>query len=264
MNIQLKKMLTEYDPENIHYFLGPDKLMHVNDLIGNDIEFSFLGTINCVNCGKITKKSFGEGFCYKCFITAPQAAECIIRPELCEAHLGKGRDVEWEQKHHNREHYVYLAVSSAVKVGITNHKNIPYRWIDQGASYAIKFAKVPYRQLAGEIEVALKEHFTDRTHWQKMLKNDVLDDEDLEEIKWELEGVLPDDLSQFMDEDDEITYLNYPVLQYPKKVKSINLDKQPHFRKKLVGVKGQYFIFEDETVINIRKYTGYNISIEGK
>ncbi len=261
MNFHVQKMKTEYTEEEIQYYLGPNKELHVNDLIGSTIEFGFQGTINCISCGKITKKSFGQGFCYSCFMSAPEAAECIIRPELCRAHLGEGRDVEWEQKHHNREHFVYLAVSSAVKVGITNGRNLPYRWIDQGATYGIKVAKVPYRQLAGEIEVALKEHFTDRTNWQRMLKNEVLEEEDLEEIKWELEGLLPGDLAQFMDEDDDITTMNYPVIKYPTKVKSINLDKDPYFTKKLVGVKGQYFIFDDETVINIRKYTGYNIYI---
>lgn len=261
MHFHLKKMTTEYTEEEIQYYLGPDRALHVNDLIGQTIEFGFQGTINCTSCGKVTKKSFGQGFCYNCFVTAPQAAECIIRPELCKAHLGLGRDVAWEEKHHNQDHFVYLAVSSAVKVGITNQHNIPSRWIDQGASYAIKFAKTPYRQLAGEIEVAMKEHFTDRTHWQKMLKNDILEGEDLEEIKWELENVLPEDLSQFMDEDDTVTVLNYPVIKYPTKVKSINLEKDPYFTKKLIGVKGQYFIFDDDTVINIRKYTGYNVSI---
>lgn len=261
MDFHIKKMRTEYTDEEIQYYLGKENELHINPLIGKEVEFVFEGEINCVSCGRKTSKSFGQGFCFPCFQNAPEAAECIIRPELCEAHLGKGRDVEWEQSHHNRPHYVYLAVSSAVKVGITNHKNIPYRWIDQGATYAIKVAKTPYRQLAGQIEVTMKDQFTDRTQWQRMLKNEVLEDEDLESIKWEMEEFLPADLAQFMDEDDEVTYLNYPVLEYPDKVKSINLDKEPIFTKKLVGVKGQYFIFEDNTVINIRKYTGYNIRL---
>lgn len=261
MNFHVKKMQVSNERDVVEYKLGKENPIIVNELIGKEVEFVFEGQINCINCGRKTKTSFGQGFCFPCFQNAPQAAPCIIRPELCEAHLGKGRDVQWEETHHNRPHYVYLAVSSDVKVGITNANNIASRWIDQGASYAIKFAKVPYRQLAGQIEVAMKEHFTDKTSWQKMLKNDILLDEDLEEIKWEMEEILPNDLSQFMDEDDEITELNYPVLQYPKKVKSINLDKTPVFQKKLVGIKGQYFIFEDESVINIRKYTGYNIAI---
>lgn len=262
MKFQLKKMKTEFTEHQVQYYLKNDSEdILLNSAIGKQIEVVFEGQINCVNCGRKTSKSFGEGFCFPCFQNAPQAAECIIRPELCQAHLGKGRDIQWEEEHHNRAHYVYLAVSSEVKVGITNHKNIPYRWIDQGASYAIKVAKTPYRQLAGQIEVALKEHYTDRTQWQKMLKNEVLEDEDIETIKWELGELLPSDLTQFMDEDDEVTYINYPVLQYPKKVTSINLDKTPVFNKKLIGIKGQYFIFEDNSVINIRKYSGYQVQL---
>lgn len=260
MNFYLKKMNTSYNNETVDYYLGENQL-HVNELVGRDVEFNYSGEINCVACGKKTKTSFGQGFCYSCFMNAPQASPCIIRPELCEAHMGKGRDVEWEDKHHNVKHYVYLAVSSAVKVGITNGKNLPYRWIDQGASSGIILAEVPYRQLAGQIEVALKEQFTDKTNWRKMLTNQVLDEVDLEEIKWELEETLPRDLSQYLSEEDDITEIHYPVLQYPTKVNSINLEKTPRFQKKLMGIKGQYFLFEDNSVINIRKYTGHHVEI---
>jgi len=253
-------MNTSYDNDTVDYYLGEQQI-HVNELIGSEVEFIYNGQINCTSCGKKTKTSFAQGFCYSCFINAPQASPCIIKPELCEAHLGKGRDVEWEEKYHNVPHYVYLAISSAVKVGITNGKNLPYRWIDQGASSGIILAEVPYRRLAGEIEVALKEHFTDKTNWRKMLTNDILEGVDLEEVKWELEETLPSDLSQYLSEEDEITEINYPVLQYPTKVKSVNLEKIPKFRKKLMGIKGQYFIFDDNTVINIRKYTGHHIQL---
>ena len=260
MEFYIKKMNTSYENDTVDYYLGEQQI-HVNELIGNEIEFNFKGEINCTTCGKKTKTSFAQGFCYSCFINAPQASPCIIRPELCEAHLGKGRDLEWEEKYHNVKHYVYLAVSSAVKVGITNGQNLPYRWIDQGASSGIILAEVPYRRLAGDIEVALKEQFTDKTNWRKMLTNDILTDVDLEEIKWELEETLPSDLSQYLSEEDEVTEINYPVLQFPTKVTSVNLEKIPNFRKKLMGVKGQYFIFDDNTVINIRKYTGHHIEI---
>ncbi|MEN8928092.1 MAG: DUF2797 domain-containing protein [Flavobacteriales bacterium] len=260
MDFYIKKMNTSYDNDTVDYYLGEQQI-HVNELIGNEIEFNYGGVINCTVCGKKTKTSFGQGFCYNHFINSPQASPCIIRPELCEAHLGKGRDVEWENKYHNVPHYVYLAVSSAVKVGITNGKNLPYRWIDQGASSGIILAEVPYRRLAGELEVALKQQFTDKTNWRKMLTNDIITNVDLEEIKWELEETLPSDLSQYLSDNDEITDINYPVLEFPTKVTSVNLEKIPKFRKKLMGVKGQYFLFDDNTVINIRKYTGYNIEI---
>ena len=73
-----------------------DNLVKMNSLIGEKLHFQFDGTILCVRCGRKTKKSFAQGFCFPCMRNAPEAAECIIRPELCLAHEGKGRDPEWE------------------------------------------------------------------------------------------------------------------------------------------------------------------------
>ena len=260
MDFYIKKMNTSYDNDTVDYYLGEQQI-HVNELIGNEIEFKYSGEINCTVCGKKTKTSFGQGFCYNHFMNSPQASPCIIRPELCEAHLGKGRDVEWEQKYHNVKHYVYLAVSSAVKVGITNGQNLPYRWIDQGASFAIKLAEVPYRKLAGDIEVALKGTFTDKTNWRSMLKNDIGDFE-LEEEKWQCEELLPSDLAEYMSEDDDIIEIKYPVLEFPEKVKSIGFDKEPNIEGKLMGIKGQYLLLDNNRVLNIRKHTGYYVGIQ--
>ncbi len=232
----------------------------MNDLLGKKVEIEFNGQINCVACGRITRKSFGQGFCYPCFINAPQNAECIIRPELCEGHLGKGRDPEWEQRHHVQPHFVYLALSSGLKVGITRDTQIPTRWIDQGASQAIILAEVPYRRLSGEIEVALKAHYSDRTNWQRMLKN-LVDEDDLLQRKQEAKSYLPLELQQFVNDDDHIWMLDYPSLDTPLKVKSQRLEKVPKLEGVLTGIKGQYLIFDNHTVINIRNHSGYHISI---
>lgn len=238
-----------------------DKEIHMNELVGNQIRLKFDGKTQCASCGKF-KKLFAQGFCYDCFTNAPEASPCIIHPELCEGHLGKGRDVEWEQAHHVQPHVVYLAVSSALKVGVTRETQVPTRWIDQGASYAIKVAEVPYRKLAGDIEVALKGTFTDKTNWRKMLKNEITD-VDLEEEKWQLEELLPMDLAEYMTEDDEIWEINYPVLEFPDKVKSLKLDKEPIIEGTLKGIKGQYIILDDNRVMNIRSHEGYHVEFEG-
>lgn len=256
----LKKMKTEFG-DKIQYRIPLSEEINVNDLIGKAFRIEWTGVINCQKCSKVTKKSFGEGFCYNCFVSAPEAAECIIRPELCRAHLGEGRDPQWEQEHHNQPHVVYLAASSAVKVGITRKTQVPTRWIDQGASAAIILAETPNRYEAGRIEVALKDIFTDKTHWQKMLKNDIDESIDLSEEKWELEDQLPADIIDFFSEDDEVWELNYPVIEYPEKVKSLSLDKMPVISEMLVGIKGQYLIFEGGKVFNIRKHTGYYVEI---
>ncbi len=254
----LRKMSVHLDAE-IQYTLNLSEDILMNDLIGNHIRLEWNGVINCSSCKKVTKKSFGQGFCYTCFANAPESAECIIRPELCRAHLGEGRDPEWEEKHHNKPHVVYLAASSAVKVGITRGDQVPTRWIDQGASSAIRLAETPNRYEAGRVEVALKEFFTDKTNWRKMLKNEIDEEIDLEEEKWALEEHLPVDIIELFSENDDIIALNYPVVEYPEKVKSLSFDKTNIIEGKLMGIKGQYLLFENGEVLNIRKHTSYHV-----
>lgn len=249
--------------EEVQYHLELNgEHIYMNEKIGKLFVLEFSGSIFCLKCHQKTNKSFGQGFCYKCFISAPENSECIIRPELCEAHLGKGRDPEWEEKHHNQPHVVYLAAIDTIKVGVTRDAQIPTRWIDQGASSAIVFCRTPNRYEAGRIEVAMKSLFTDRTNWRNMLKNEIDESIDLLDKKWEIEEMLPNDITDFISDDEEIHSFHHPVLRYPTKVNSINLDKVARIEKTLVGIKGQYLIFDDDTVINLRKYGGYQISIE--
>jgi len=259
MEIRLHKMRTSLEDEVKYTMRNGDEIIEMNDLIGQDVQLKFEGKTQCNSCGKF-KKIFAQGFCYDCFMNAPEASECIISPELCKAHLGEGRDIEWEKNHHLKPHFVYLAVASSLKVGVTRDTQIPTRWIDQGASYAIKIAETPYRQLAGEIEVALKTEFTDKTNWRRMLKNEIADF-DLEEEKWRLEEVLPTNLSQYMTEDDEIIQINYPVLKFPDKIKSIGFDKVANIEGQLLGIKGQYLLLDGDRVLNIRKHEGYYVDM---
>ena len=248
--------------EQVQYHLQLDEQVDMNALVGQTIRLSFTGKIICSVCDKTIKKTFQDGMCYNCFVTAPQASECILRPELCKAHLGEGRDVEWELKNHNQPHVVYLAASDAVKVGVTRETQVPTRWIDQGAKRAIRIAEVPNRYEAGRLEVELKAFFTDKTNWQRMLKNQVDESIDLVEEKWSLHDQLPQDLTEYFCEDDEVIEINYPVDSYPTKVSSCSFDKTAVIEGQLSGIKGQYLIFSDGRVLNIRKHTGYEIELE--
>lgn len=264
MEIKLQKMLTELNDVVQYRLINNDSFIDVNELIGKDISLKFEGKVQCMNCQKFPKKLFAQGFCYDCFMSASQAADWIIHPEKSKAHLGiEERDLDYEKMVQLKPHFVYLAVASALKVGVTRGTQIPTRWIDQGASYAIKVAETPHRQLAGEIEVALKSYFTDKTNWRKMLKNEVADF-DLEEEKWKIEELLPNDLSQYMTEDDEVVEINYPVIEFPEKVKSVGFDKLPLIEGKLLGIKGQYLLLDDNRVLNIRKHEGYYIDLNIK
>ncbi|MCG8477516.1 MAG: DUF2797 domain-containing protein [Spirochaetales bacterium] len=241
----------------------------LNRLVGRAIRIEHTGEYTCIRCGRGVAKLFGEGFCYPCFAAAPEAAECIVRPELCEAHLGRGRDPEWEEAHHNRPHAVYLAATSALKVGVTRMTQIPTRWIDQGAAWAVRIAGVPYRQLAGRIEVALKELYTDRTAWQRMLKGELVADIDLDREGERIRdhfAALPDgaELFRYLLAAAEIEplALAYPLPAAPAKVKSVNLQKSPVVESTLLGVRGQYLILDGGAVVNVRRHSGFRVAME--
>lgn len=261
MNVSgnLKKMRTTAQREVNYHLRLDDQEILLNELIGKSIQLIFQDEIHCPNCSTQVNKLY-QGYCYDCFSTAPEASECILKPELCLAHEGKGRDVEWEKSHHDQPHYVYLALTSALKVGVTRDTQVPTRWIDQGAWRVVKLAKTPYRQLAGKIEVALKQHLTDKTAWQAMLKNESLDGLDLLSEKQRIAALLPDDLKGYVCEEDDVYQFNYPVFAYPEKVKSLKLDKEPEIKGRLIGVRGQYLIFDKNRVINIRSHAGYRVN----
>lgn len=238
-----------------------EETLPINEFINHNLKLTFEHQINCVNCGRMTPKSFAQGFCYPCFANSPENSECIIKPELCRGHLGEGRDPQWELEHHVQPHTVYLALSSDVKVGVTRDTQIPTRWIDQGASQAIIFAQTENRYQAGMIEVALKAHISDKTNWQRMLKNQVADIS-LSDMKENLSNLLPEEWKFLISKQSELVEMHYPIIKYPEKVLSQSFDKTPIIEGKLIGIKGQYLLFEDNRVINIRNHSGYLISVE--
>jgi Protein of unknown function (DUF2797) len=256
----LTKMQTENGNPIQYYLVFETSFLNVNQLLGKAFEISFLG-YQCLNCNK-KKKIFRQGFCYDCFMGSASAGDWIMKPELSTAHLDiEDRDLDYEKKVQLQPHIVYLALSSEIKVGVTRKTQVPTRWIDQGAVQAIPIVEVPNRYLAGITEVALKNHFADKTNWQKMLKNEV-PQVDLVKEKQSLKYLIPKEVQPYYDLNaSEIYDFNFPVLQYPKKVTSLNLDKLPHFTGKLSGIKGQYLIFEDGTVFNVRTFEGYVVKI---
>lgn len=211
-------------PVNYYLPVGGGEL-HLNPLIGKEISMKFTGQINCIACGKKTKRSFSQGFCFRCLQNAPEAAESVIRPELSKSHFGIARDMVWAQINDLSDHYVYLAVACELKVGVTRHQQIPERWIDQGASFAIKLAHTPNRHIAGVIELFLKKYLTDRTNWQGMLKSCGNADFDLQEEKRKALNLLPAELRKYSCSDNTVTTIEYPISDYPLAIKSLTFDK---------------------------------------
>ncbi|HKL66656.1 MAG TPA: DUF2797 domain-containing protein [Bacteroidales bacterium] len=258
----IRKMIASGSDGYVHYELpvGPGKL-DMNDLLDTDIRIEYGNRINCIHCGRETKRSFMQGYCYPCFISLPQTDECILHPEKCRAHLGISRDMEWSETYCLRDHFVYLALSPGLKVGVTRESQVPVRWMDQGASEVIKLAVAPNRHLAGVIEVELKNHLADKTNWRNMLKGIDPAVEDLALEKERISDLLPDGLKKYLCTDNTVYRFSYPVNKYPEKVKTLNFEKDNNIEGKLAGIKGQYLIFDDGHVLNIRKFGGYYVDI---
>lgn len=256
----LTKMQTEFSNPIQYYLVFENSFLNLNQILDKTLEITFEG-YQCLECHK-KKKIFRQGFCYDCFMSSASAGDWIMEPELSTAHLDiEDRDLDYEKRVQLQPHIVYLALSSEVKVGVTRKTQVPTRWIDQGAVEAIPIVEVPNRYLAGITEVALKNHYADKTNWQKMLKNEY-NPVDLVAERLKLEYLIPKEVQEYFYSTQAHLYeLQFPVLSYPSKVTSLNLDKTPNFTGKLKGIKGQYLLFEDGTVFNIRTFEGYVVTI---
>tara|TARA_B100000902_G_scaffold302663_1_gene290686 strand:+ start:35399 stop:36220 length:822 start_codon:yes stop_codon:yes gene_type:complete len=259
-NIIQKMTTTMGNVVQYHINLNDQKIL-MNELIGNEITFSWSGKVIC-QCGRIMKSFYRANFCYKCYWESPLASQSIFKPELCTAHLGiEERNLEWEKKFQIAPHYVYLANSSGLKVGITRKSQGITRWIDQGASQAIIIAEVPNRKFSGDIEVSLKRFVNDITNWRKMLSGEP-EKIKLIDIKEKLSQFIPDHLKKYKLEDNTVTEIKYPVNEYPSKIKSIKLEKKPIISGELLGIKGQYLILDNNRVMNIRSHEGFIVKFE--
>lgn len=256
------------DPVNYTLKVGKEEVA-LNGYLGKKINIGVSGEIFCDHCGRKTKKSFSQGYCYPCMTKLAACDSCIMSPEKCHFSEGTCREPEWGERFCMQDHYVYLANSSGLKVGITRGNQIPIRWIDQGAVQAIPIYRVASRHLSGVVEVAFKEFVNDRTNWRAMLKGQV----DLLDMGAERDRLLAqvgEHIATLKDphsdnypialSDEKGIDIRYPVLEYPTKITSLNLDKTPEIEGTLLGIKGQYLIL-DIGCINLRKYTSYHATV---
>ncbi|MEH6704816.1 DUF2797 domain-containing protein [Galbibacter orientalis] len=255
----LTKMQTEYTKPINYYLVFENNYLNFNQLLNKKIQIKFI-KFECLSC-HLDKPIYRQGFCKSCFFETPKAADWILKPELSKAHLDiEDRDLAYEKEAQLQPHIVYLANSSSIKVGVTRKSQIPTRWIDQGAHEAIEIAELPNRYLAGIMEVALKDHVSDKTNWRKMLQNDITD-ENLAAYRDQLKQYIPEEALPYFINQNEETTIEFPVEAYPVKPKSLNLSKTPEYTGVLKGIKGQYLIFEDQTVFNIRANEGLVVNI---
>lgn len=265
----VSKMQIALDAPAQYSFRLDDEQHALNQLLGKKLRLEFLGEINCTNCERSIKKSFAQGYCWPCFKSLARCDSCIMSPEKCHYDAGTCREPEWAQEFCMTDHFVYLANSTGVKVGITRGTQLPTRWLDQGAIQAVPIFRVATRQQSGFVEDALRSQVGDRTNWRTLLKGDV-EPVDLLQIRDQLMGSCAESLDALQIRfglqaiqpitDVEVLDIAYPVKAYPAKISSFNLDKNPVAEGTLIGIKGQYLLF-DTGVINIRKYTAYQLSV---
>jgi hypothetical protein len=244
----------------VDYFLQiNEEKIPLNELLGSVMTISYMGQKNCIACGRKTNKTFNSGYCYPCFTSLPENDLCIVKPHECHFDQGTCRDSSFGETHCMIPHYVYLALSSDVKVGLTRKHNQLKRWVDQGAVRAIPIAELPTRRMAGELEVHLSQHLPDKTNWRKMLKGDV-QEVDLIALREEIYSHFPEQFKPFQYREDEWVEITYPILESLDKISSLSLDKQESISGKLIGVKAQYLIF-DNGVFHTKKHAGYQIKV---
>jgi len=270
----IRKMRVSAQPSQTAQYTLPigEGEIPMNELIGQRLTVNFMDAILCIHCGTKTKTSFNQGYCYRCLTRLAQCDSCIIKPELCHYDAGTCREPSWGEAHCLQDHFVYLANTGTVKVGITRQvsSGVSSRWLDQGASQAVAILRVQNRLISGLVESAMKAHIADKTNWRTMLKAEP-DKVDLMALKQTLLAKVEAELDDIQQEygfqaihfiDHNGVDISYPVEHYPDKVKSINLDKEGSFTGILQGIKGQYLLLDGDRVINLRKYSGYDLNIE--
>lgn len=265
----VRKMKTVLNDPVSYTLILSELEVPLNQYLGRQLQLQFQGVINCIHCNRKTNKSFNQGYCYPCFTRLAQCDSCIVSPEKCHFAAGTCREPEWGEQHCMIDHIVYLANTSGIKVGITRTSQVPTRWMDQGATQARPIFRVASRLLSGLVEATFKAHIADKTNWQAMLKGDA-GQVDLEDVRRRLMDDCADELDALMQAhgiqaitelvDEPDIHIRYPVLEYPRKVTSLNPDKTPSLGGTLLGIKGQYLLF-DTGVINMRKYGGYQLSL---
>ncbi len=259
----LQKMCAVIGPDGVVDYALPvgEASLALNPLLGRRLRIEHDGVINCVACGRSTRKSYNQGYCFPCVQRLAECDLCIVSPERCHHGAGTCRDPQWAEGHCMQPHFVYLSNTSGLKVGITRATQIPTRWIDQGATQALAILRTGTRREAGLIEAALREHVADRTDWRRMLKGDA-ESLELAEERARLLAACAGACGGAAIEpvQAEPVRIRYPVLEYPAKATSLSLDKTPVVEDTLVGIKGQYLIFSGG-VLNVRKFAGYHVKV---
>ncbi len=252
--------LEDATPEPLTSLEGP---LPVNPLIGRPVAIVFGGVCVCTACGLELERVFDNGYCGSCVRTRADADICMMKPELCHFGVPENpcRDETFGLERCFQPHYLYASLTSDVKVGITRRANVPARWMDQGAVYATTLAVLPSRKEVGAVEHELARDFKDRTHWMKMLRGSpdpqllapVVEQMDERLRALGVAGVLAPEHRISM-------HFQYPLHVSLDKIRTLSLNRTTRIEGVLLGVKGQYWVFE-HGVVNIRRHSGHRVEV---
>jgi hypothetical protein len=256
--------------KNIHY-INTNPIKYYLELNNN---FLFLNTLmnkkifiyyihnRCIKCKK-KNSIYKNGYCYTCFLNHPKNYIGIIKPERCTSHLNiENKNIFFEKQIELQNHIVYLSITSQIKIGVTREKTFYHRMIEQGASKAIQIAKTPNRYYAGSIEVHMKKYIPDKTNYKIMLTKNNEEIYDLINYKFYLKNKFSKKLINFfLEHKNNIYHFFYPIIKYPITIKNINLYNENLLNKRLIGLKGNYLIFDNGVVLNIKNHIGYYVNI---
>lgn len=260
----LKKMRVLAVEGTARYYLDAgDFPLAVDQFLGKTIRISATGRKVCNGCQQDVPSLFRMGYCTPCFYSHPAAGASLVSPEKSTAHLGiEDRNLEYEKALQLQPHVVYLAHTGAVKVGVTRAHQKETRWLDQGADEALVVAVTTNRYEAGLLEVHLKQFFPDKTQWQSMVTGKRAPSLHWPDERQKALQTFAPEWQPWVQPDAQPWNVHYPVLHYPQKATARGLDRTPSWEAKLTGIRGQYLLFDDQSVFNVRGHEGHEVRMQ--
>lgn len=259
------KLQATVSGQDVIYHHPFDSHSILNDLIGRNFQISVSPLRQCLGCSKGVKKVV-QGYCYLCSQRLARCDLCILKPHLCHYDQGTCREPQWGLEHCFSDHILYLSRTSGLKVGLSGAGRFLRRWVDQGAQQAALLASFSSRYEAGLVENWLSQSFNDKTNWRHLLTGVVCQDDNFEQTFREIQQQIAENTKISRDKvhliDYQPHYFQYPVESYLERAKTVNLDKVSFFEDKLIGIKGQYMLFQEHGGLNMRKYQGYDMTME--
>jgi hypothetical protein len=258
-------LLTQLNKENqVEYYIKENNFFF-NSIIGRKVTILLRGLGKCAHCKKPLKNRMYDAYCRACFYALPYLDFCMLRPEKCHLHLGTCRDSVWGKENCFSPHYLYISYTSDFKVGVTRCSVALRRWITQGAIYALPLVVAPSRKIAGMLEDYLKKFEKHTTNWRNMLRmpNNAPLMQTFDSKRSKINLHLQELLTQSEYTGVELVnyskiQISYPYLYLLEKIKTVNLLNLKQFSDVLIGIKGQYLIF-DTAVLNLSSHWGLEV-----